>query len=232
MASSNSSTGPNQGRPPVRSAKMAAQQQAGQPSDDPEVLASEIEKTREDLAETLDAIADKVSPKRVTQRTKKKVADTAKQGVHDAADTVKEKAAGAGGTIKEAAEALKEKASGAGDSLREVAAGATDTPSSAPAGVPDVDGSVASIEASGQSQSEFGIDAVPGKPGAVTITPDVQRPSVVPVTGDLNTDQPPSLKPGGQPGSLGPVAQPKGPMLAGAAAAVAVLLLLLRRRRR
>ena len=229
MASSNSSTGPNKGLPPARSAKRAAQQ-AGQPSDDPEVLASEIEKTREDLAETLDAIADKVSPKRVTQRTKKKVADTAKQGVHDAADTVKEKAAGAGESLKEAAGALKGKAAGAGESLKEVAGGTADA--SAPQSVPDVDGSMTSIEASGQSQTEFAIDTVPSKPGALTVTPDVQRPSVAPVTGDLNTDQPPSLKPGGQPGPLGPVAQPKGPMLAGAAAAVAVLLLLLRRRRR
>lgn len=118
MASSNSSTGPKKGLPPARSARRAAQQQAGQPSDDPEVLASEIEKTREDLAETLDAIADKVSPKRVTQRTKKKVADTAKQGVHDAADSVKEKAAGAGESLKDAAEALKGKAAGAGRASR------------------------------------------------------------------------------------------------------------------
>ena len=196
------------------------------------MLASEIEKTREDLAETLDAIADKVSPKRVTQRTKKKVANTAKQGAHDAADTVKEKAAVAGETLKEAAESLKEKAAGAGDSLREVAGGTTDTSSGASAGVPDVEGSMASIEASGQAETEFAIESVPSKPGAVTITPDVQRPSVAPVGGDLTIDDPPSLKPGGQPASLAPVAQSRGPMLAGAAAAVAVLLLLLRRRRR
>ncbi|MCC5310572.1 DUF3618 domain-containing protein, partial [Staphylococcus aureus] len=34
----------------------------------PEVLVREIEATREDLAVTLDAIADRVSPKRVAKR--------------------------------------------------------------------------------------------------------------------------------------------------------------------
>lgn len=210
MASSNSSTGPEH-------------------SGDPEVLASEIEKTREDLAETLDAIADKVSPKRVTQRTKKKVTDAAKSSVHGAADTVKEKATMAGDSLKDAAESLKDKAAEAGDSLKDSGGGAKVGASSG--GVPDVEGSMTSIEANGEAQTEFAIDAVPAKPGAVMITPDVQRPSVAPVIGDLTTEDPPSLKPGGQAPSLAPVAQSRAPMLVGAAAAVAVLLLLLRRRR-
>ena len=41
----------------------------------PEVLVAEIERTREDLAQTLDAIVDRVSPKRVADRTRKKVAE-------------------------------------------------------------------------------------------------------------------------------------------------------------
>lgn len=41
----------------------------------PEVLVAEIERTREDLAQTLDAIADRVSPKRVADRTRQNVAD-------------------------------------------------------------------------------------------------------------------------------------------------------------
>ena len=228
MASSNSSTGPADGLPRVGSTGRAA---APGKSDDPEVRAAEIEQTREDLAETLDAIADKVSPKRVTHRTKKKVADAAKNSVHDAADTVKEKAAMAGDSLKDAAGALKEKATEAGDSLKDSAGGAGQKAGSASGGVPDVEGSMTSIEAHGETQTEFAVDAVPGKPGAVTITPDVQRPSVAPIGGNLPTETPPSLKPGGSPSALAPVAQSRGPMLAGAAAAVAVLLLLLRRRR-
>ena len=71
------------------------------PSPDPEVLADEIEKTREELAETLDAIADKVSPKRVTARTKK----AAKDGAADAVESVKE-------TVVAAKDAAKEKVTG------------------------------------------------------------------------------------------------------------------------
>ena len=41
----------------------------------PEVLVAEIERTREDLAQTLDAIADRVSPKRVADRTRRQVAE-------------------------------------------------------------------------------------------------------------------------------------------------------------
>jgi flavin-binding protein dodecin len=46
---------------------------------DPDALAREIEATRAGLAETIDAIAEKVSPRRATERTvarvKEKVAD-------------------------------------------------------------------------------------------------------------------------------------------------------------
>jgi hypothetical protein len=57
---------------------------------DPEALAAEIERTREDLAETLDAIAEKVSPKRVAKRTTKKVTSAVKETAHDAATAVKD----------------------------------------------------------------------------------------------------------------------------------------------
>ncbi len=74
-------------------------------SDDPAVLAAEIEKTREDLAETLDAIAEKVSPKRVAGRTKKKVANavtSAKETVVEQAGAAKDKvtSAGSGGSAR------------------------------------------------------------------------------------------------------------------------------------
>jgi len=61
----------------------------GAGSKDPEQLAADIEKTREELAETLDAIAEKVSPKRVAKRTTKKVTDAVK----DTATSAKEKVA-------------------------------------------------------------------------------------------------------------------------------------------
>jgi hypothetical protein len=60
---------------------------------DPEAIAADIERTREELAETLDAIAEKVSPKRVAKRTTKKVATAVKETAHDAAASVKDTAA-------------------------------------------------------------------------------------------------------------------------------------------
>jgi hypothetical protein len=65
---------------------------------DTDAMAADIEKTREELAETLDAIAEKVSPKRVAKRTTKKVGDA-----------VKETASDAGHAVKDAAGAAKEK---------------------------------------------------------------------------------------------------------------------------
>jgi hypothetical protein len=56
----------------------------------------EIEQTREDLAETLDAIVDKVSPKRVMDRTK----EQARSDAQDALQTVKESAAQRAQTVK------------------------------------------------------------------------------------------------------------------------------------
>ncbi len=55
-------SGPGKGAPSTgsdvqRQARTAAQQREADASKDPEVLAKQIEETREDLAETLDAIA-------------------------------------------------------------------------------------------------------------------------------------------------------------------------------
>jgi hypothetical protein len=78
-------------------------------SSEPEQLAADIERTREELAETLDAIAEKVSPKRVAKRTTKKVATAVKDTAHDAATSVKDTASHAkdkvtGATAKSAAD--------------------------------------------------------------------------------------------------------------------------------
>lgn len=83
-------------------------------SDGPEPadLAADIERTREDLAVTLDAIADKVSPKRVAKRTTKRVTAAVKNAGADAAEAVKHAAGSAkeaaqdtAGSVKEAVEA-------------------------------------------------------------------------------------------------------------------------------
>lgn len=93
--------------PKPRKPRTAAQQRAERETTQPVVVAAptseelvaEIEKTREDLASTLDEIAEKVSPKRVAKRTGKKVADQVKETAASAKDVVVETAA----TAKEAA---------------------------------------------------------------------------------------------------------------------------------
>ena len=84
MASGGSSKETGTPRRPRTAAEQRAER-SGATSNDPEVLAAEIEKTREELAETLDAIADKVSPKRVASRTRKKVGDAVHSGAEGAA---------------------------------------------------------------------------------------------------------------------------------------------------
>lgn len=81
---------------PTGKRKTAAARRA-----DPDQLAADIERTREELAETFDAIAEKVSPKRVAKRTSKRVAaavrDTAAEAaasVRDTAVTAKDKVVG------------------------------------------------------------------------------------------------------------------------------------------
>ena len=91
---------------PVDKPKAPRKKAAPKAKADPEQLAADIERTREELAETLDAIADKVSPKRVAKRTTKKVTNAVKETAHDAADAVshaKDKVTG-GGTPKAGAD--------------------------------------------------------------------------------------------------------------------------------
>ena len=68
---------------------------------DPAAMAAEIERTREDLAGTLDAIADRVSPKRVAKRTGKKVAATVKESAAAAKESVMEGAAAAKEAVRD-----------------------------------------------------------------------------------------------------------------------------------
>lgn len=97
-----------------RRARTAAEQreERGTTSEDPQEIAAQIERTREELAETFDAIADKVSPKRVADRTKKKVADSVKDGAEKSAATVKAGAAQLLDAVVEKKEALQDKVAG------------------------------------------------------------------------------------------------------------------------
>lgn len=103
------------GSEPVDPGKDVARQRGAQgvsTSQDPQVLAEEIERTREDLAETLDLIADRVSPKRVADRTKKRVAAAAemvKARVVEQAGVAREKAVAQVGAAKEAAAGARDK---------------------------------------------------------------------------------------------------------------------------
>ncbi len=78
---------------------------------DPEMLVASIEQTRDDLAHTLDEIADRISPKRVTRRTTKKVTETAKETAATVKVVVAEKAADAKDAVLDAKDAAVEKVS-------------------------------------------------------------------------------------------------------------------------
>ena len=75
--------------------RTAAEQRASSApaSKDAATLAADIEKTREELAETLDAIADRVSPKKVAARTSQRVGDSVKQSAARAGESVRAGAA-------------------------------------------------------------------------------------------------------------------------------------------
>lgn len=75
-----------------------------QATPDPEALTQDIDKTREELAETLDAIADRVSPKRVATRTTKAAQDGASQAVENVKETAAETAAAVKGGVAKARE--------------------------------------------------------------------------------------------------------------------------------
>ena len=173
---------------------------------DPDVLVDEIEKTREELAETLDAIADKVSPKRVKARTKQaakdgaaEAAESVKATASEAADKAKEAASHAAEAAKEGVAAVKEKVSGDSSPL------APATSVELAAGAP-VAGATVPVEPA-------------PTPGALA---DASFVAVEPAGTET-----PSY------GSMLPPAAPsRTPMLAGAGAALLVLLVVLRRRRR
>jgi hypothetical protein len=189
-------------RRPKASAKKVKDDDKGA-TPDPEVLAEDIERTREELAETLDAIAEKVSPKKVASRTKKKVGDAVKEGASDAADSIKDTAADAADAVKHGVAAAKAKVAADDDALRSPLGQQT---------------SVELDAATPVSGAQVPVEPAP-TPGALA---DATVTRVEPAGADT-----PSY-----PATLPPASPSRTPLLAGAGAALVVLLLLMRRRRR
>jgi hypothetical protein len=173
---------------------------------DTEVLAQEIEQTREELAETLDAIAEKVSPKRVVARNKK----AAKDGAKDAVEVVKETAASAAETVKGGVASVKEKVSGDSDPVRSPLTPATSV-------------EVGSASPLSDDTVSLSVAEVPVEPAP---TPGALADAAYTVTEPAGSETP------SYPVSLPPAGPSKTPVYAGAGAALLVLLLLLKRRRR
>jgi hypothetical protein len=222
-------------RPPT-AAERRATEHAG--TTDTEVLAQDIAQTREELSVTIDAIVDRVSPKKVVERGKQQ----AREGVQDAteivkghattaAGVVKEKALVASEVVKEKVAELKDKASGTSDStqVRSPLTPATSVSltSATPVSSPDA-GPVSSADTSSAGTSSAGASPLPT--GTVSIDAgELPPPEVAPTTGSLAGADLPSHRPVGTTGGSAPV--PPVYAGAGAAALLATLLLLLRRRR-
>ena len=218
---------------PATAAEQRANDHAG--TTDTNVLAADIAQTREELAVTIDAIVDRVSPKKVVERGKQQ----AREGVADATELVKghattaagvvrEKAMVASGVVKEKVAEVKEKVAGGstGTPARSTLAPATSVSLTRATPVPSPDaGPVSSPGGSPLPANTVSVDAgelpppepAPA-PGSLADTAKTRRPDVPshrPVATTYGLDQ-------GVP-----------PVYAGAAAAalLALVVLLLRRRR-
>lgn len=82
----------------------------GKQASDPDALAAEIEQTREDLAVTLDEIADRVSPKRVAERGKSRAREVFAEKSAQAKVLYAEKSAQARDLVAEKTAVAKDKA--------------------------------------------------------------------------------------------------------------------------
>ena len=214
-------------RPPT-AAERRATEHAG--TTDTEVLARDIAQTREELSVTIDAIVDRVSPKKVVERSKQQ----AREGVSDATEIVKGHATTAAGVVREkalvASEVVKEKVA----ELKDKASGGSDTTQVRPS-LP----AASSVRSSVRTTSATPVSSPDAGPVSSA------APSPLP-TGTVSIDAgelpPPEAAPAGSSGSSLPSHRPVSssggaapavpPVYAGAGAAVlAALLLLLRRRR-
>lgn len=206
-------------RPPTPAERRAAEH-AG--TTDTEVLARDIAQTREELSVTIDAIVDRVSPKKVVERSKQQ----AREGVQDATEIVKGHATTAAGVVREkalvASEVVKEKVA----ELKDKASGTSDAPqvrsplapatsvhldSATPVPAPDA-GPVTSSGASPLPAGTVSVDAGELPPPETPPAPAADLPSHRPV------------------GTTG--AAPVPPVYAGAGAAALLAAVLLLRRRR
>ena len=194
---------------PKQTRTAAEQREADRPAADksPDELASDIEKTREELAETLGEIADKVSPKKVAKRTQDKVTADVKEKAHQAEDAVRTGAAAAVEAVKEKVDAVKDKVQGSDDaptvggaSSMKLGKPVEGQPTRSVSSAPDPVGTAPSP----LSQDTVSIGATPTPASSVTPYRSTATSS----------------------------SSEKVPVYAGAAGAVAALVLLLRRRRR
>ena len=206
-------------RPPT-AAQRRATEHAG--TTDTEILARNIAQTREELSVTIDAIVDRVSPKKVVERGKQQ----AREGVQDATEIVKGHATTAAGLLKEKAVVVsgvvKEKVAelrGSGDT-GPARSSATSSRIVAPASTapsPDA-GPVSSPGSSPLPPSTVSIDAGAVPPPEVPTSTGSPGPRV----SDLPSHRPVT--------TTGAVPVPPVYAGAGAAALLAAVLLLLRRR--
>jgi hypothetical protein len=213
-------TSPAAQRPPT-AAERRANEHAG--TTDTEVLARDIAQTREELSVTIDAIVDRVSPKKVVERGKQQ----AREGVQDATEIVKGHATTAAGVVREkalvASEVVKDKVA----ELKDRKSGTSDSTDVRSPLAPATSANVASSSPlpAGTVTVDMGEPPPPEAApttGALADAADAGRPGVEPPGADL-----PSHRPVGSTGSA-----PVPPVYAGAGAAalVAAVLLLLRRR--
>jgi hypothetical protein len=223
---------------PATAAELRATEHAG--TTDTEVLARDIAQTREELSVTIDAIVDRVSPKKVVERGKQQ----AREGVQDATEIVKGHATTAAGVVREKALVVSEVVQSKVAELKDKASGTSDstqvrsplTPvasvrlgSATPVSSPDA-GPSSSSGASPLLAGTVSIDAGELPPpeaapttGSLADAADADGPRIEPAGADL-----PSHRPVSTTGGSAPV--PPVYAGAGAAALLAAVLLLLRRR--
>jgi hypothetical protein len=191
-------------RPPT-AAELRASEHAG--TTDTEVLARDIEQTREELAVTIDAIVDRVSPKNVLARTKQR----ASEQVTEATEVVKEKAATAAEMVKEkattATEAAKAKAATVKEQVKEKVSGPSDSdPDRSPL-------TPATSVAIGAATPVAAGPAAPSGGGASSgVVPGPGAPSPLPPdTLSVDAGELPPPEPASTTGSLADAAEADGP---------------------
>ena len=120
---------------PVSQAERKARAAAAQNAKNPDAIAAEIEQAREDLAVTVAAIADRVSPKKVVGRTKVRLTEAVKGGTATAVEQVKTTALTAKEKVTTGSVAAKDKVVAA---LPAAANPALGLPSASGVAVPDL----------------------------------------------------------------------------------------------